>query len=437
MNAVTDDAMIEGGAAAAPLQPFGAGRAQERRPWLTAGCERLLRRIAARRGSAAEPAPLPRVPRRLLVVKVHGMGDGVMIRALLEHLRRRHPETEIGILAGAATREIMSTGTGFRIHSYRQKGLSLGAILRTAGEIRRCRYEAVLNLEQGSLAGTAFLRALGIPVRIGFLPLHDGTKAAFLTKSLRFREADSMWLSFVRAIRLVDPGFPEAPLPLPLPLGEGSWRFVRAWLEERIGAGDLAGARRVVLHLGSGPGQPFRRWPLAQFVALAERIRAECPSVTVILTGTAPEKPLVGAFLSQYGGPAIDATALGAIERTAALLASSDLLVSNDTGVMHLGAAMGTPTVGIFGPESPARWGPVGPRAVSVSATGVPCSPCSNIFRLQAPAACGNPDHIRCLRDVGVADVLAAARKVVVDGWLGEPLGEPHRSAPAASRAPA
>ena len=225
-----------------------------------------------------------------------------------------------------------------------------------------------------------------------------------------------MWWSFVRLIRLIDPEFPEAPPVAPFSLGEEERARARAWLGQALGA---ACGRRVALHMGSGPGQPFRRWPVERFVEFAERLRAEVPGLGIVLTGTAPEKPVVDAFLSRYGSVAADATGLGSLERTAALLSACDLLISNDTGIMHLGAAMGTPTVGIFGSDTPKRYAPVGPRAAAVAASGVSCSPCSDIYRLRVPATCANPDHIRCLREVTVERVLEAATRVVAGGWLG------------------
>jgi ADP-heptose:LPS heptosyltransferase len=413
----------ESGTVTAATRPIAARRVRaQQRGRLTAACEQVLRRIAVRHDNHGELAPLPRIPRRLLAVKVHGMGDGVMIRSLLEHLHNRHPEMEVGVLAGAATREVLSLGSNFRMHSYEQKSAGLQAIVRSAVQLRRCHYEVVLNFEQGSLAGTAFLRALGVPIHIGFVPLHDTAKAAFLTLPLSFREEDSMWASLIRVMRLVDPNFPETAPALPLPLSEEARRFVRVWLDEQTGLDGKPGrarTRRVVFHMGSGPGQPFRRWPVERFVELAERLRVEIPDLAVILSGTVHEKPLITTFLSGSSIPAIDASGLGAIERTAALLVESDLLVSNDTGVMHLGAAMGTPTVGIFGPDSPARYAPVGPHTAAVAASGIPCSPCSNIYRLRVPGSCANPDTIRCLREVTVEAVIAAARGIVIGSWLG------------------
>ncbi len=413
----------EGGPVAAGTRLIAANRVTvQERGRLTKACEQVLRRMVVRRDGRDDPPPLPRVPHRLLAVKVHGMGDAVMVRSLLEELRRRHPQMEIGVLVGTATRDVMSLGSDFRVHAYEQKNAGVRAIVRSAIEIRRSSYEVVLNFEQGSLAGTAFLRAIGVPTHIGFVPLHDAAKAAFLTRPLRFREGDSMWASLIRAMRLVDSDFPEEPEVFPLPLSAEAKRFVHAWLEEKglEGRDGRLGTKRVVFHMGSGPGQPFRRWPVERFVALAEQLRTDVPDLAVILTGTAPERPLIATFLSRCTVPAIDASGLGSIERTASLLAESDLLVSNDTGVMHLGAAMGVPTVGIFGPDSPGRYAPVGPHTAAVVASGVLCSPCSNIYRLQVPGNCVNPDTIRCLRDVTVDAVIAAARGIVIGSWLGE-----------------
>ncbi|HUC19536.1 MAG TPA: glycosyltransferase family 9 protein [Acetobacteraceae bacterium] len=412
----------ESGPVAAGTRLIAANRVTApERGRLTKACERVLRRMIVQRSDRDDPAPLPRVPQRLLAVKVHGMGDAVMVRSLLEQLRARHPQMEIGVLVGAATRDVMSLGSDFRVHDYEQKRAGVREILRSAIQIRRCAYEAVLNFEQGSLAGTAFLRALGVPAYIGFVPLHDGAKAAFLTLPLRFRENDSMWTSLIRAVRLVDSDFPESPEVFPLPVSPEAKHFVRMWLEEKglEGKEGRGGIRRVVFHMGCGPGQPFRRWPVERFVALAEQLQMEVPDLALILTGTAHEKPLIATFLSQCAAPAIDASGLGSIERTASLLAESDLLFSNDTGVMHLGAAMGVPTVGIFGPDSTGRYAPVGPHTAAVAASGVPCSPCSNIYRLQVPGTCANPDTIRCLRDVTVEAVIAAARGIAIGSWLG------------------
>jgi ADP-heptose:LPS heptosyltransferase len=194
----------------------------------------------------------------------------------------------------------------------------------------------------------------------------------------------------------------------PLPLDDTTRSVTRDWM--RANAIESTNSK-AAFHLGSGQ-RHYRRWPLERFIALAERLRMQTPNLLIFLTGQPFEHPLIEQFISGYSGPVADATSLGSIVKTAALLAECDLLVSNDTGIMHLGAAMGTPTVGIFGPASPQRWAPVGPHATAVSPSGIACSPCAETYLLRDPPDCANPDRMCCLRDVTVDMVLSAVRRV-------------------------
>jgi ADP-heptose:LPS heptosyltransferase len=381
------------------------------RPALTAICERALRRVLKHHRFPENVSPLSTVPRRILAVKVHGLGDSVMVRSLLEHFRCRHPTVDIGVLAGSANSDVLTTGSSFQLHQYEQTKLSAETIVRTLAGIRKRRYQAVIDFEQGSLAGAAFIRATRIPIRVGFLPLSDSAKAALLTHPIRFREQDSMWASFIRLMRTIDRYFPDTASTMPLPLDDATRSATRDWMR----ANDIESTNsKVALHLGSGQ-RHYRRWPVERFIALAERLRMQRPNLLIFLTGQPFEHMLIEQFISGYSGPVADATSLGSIVKTAALLAECELLVSNDTGIMHLGAAMGTRTVGIFGPASPQRWAPVGPHATAVSSSGISCSPCSETYLLRDPPDCANPDRMCCLREVTVEMVLNAVQRVTLE----------------------
>ena len=377
---------------------------------MTAASEWLLNYLSS---ASPEPAstPLFMVPHRLLVVKVFGMGDSIMVRSLIEHLLARNPTTEIGVLTGPATFELMTLGSRLSIHQYTQRSLTLRTSLGLLKDLRQRRYDAILNFEQNSTAGTAFLAATGIPLRIGFLPTGDSPKAWFLTHAVRFRETYSMWRSFVRLAQLVDPGLSDEIIPHPVPCSALSKSWAEAWLQ-----GHAARCPLVALHLGSQDLE-FRRWPVDRFVRLAEQISRYGVQPTILLTGTARERPLINEFMKRYLGHALDASDSGSLENTAALLERCNLLVSNDTGVMHVAAAMGTPTVGLFGPNSPRYWAPIGPRATYVYDTKVPCSPCLNLYANRWPLECANPEKSRCMLDIRVDSVLHAVRRVVGDKW--------------------
>jgi lipopolysaccharide heptosyltransferase II len=385
------------------------------RPALTTMCERALPRVL-RHSRADNAQPLSTVPRRILAVKVHGLGDSVMVRSILEHFRRRHPGVEIGILAGPANRDVLTTGSEYQLHQYDQRTLGVSTILRTLRDIRKRRYEAAIDFEQGSLAGAAFIRATGIPVRAGFLPLNDSAKATLLTHPIRFHEEDSMWTSFKRLMRIIDRDLPEDISTMPLPLDDHTRRSTLEWMRAKT---CRVSRQSIAFHLGCAPSRSYRRWPVERFVALAEQLRVERANLFIVLTGQPSERPLIEQFSSSYSGPVVDATGLGSIGKTAALLSECELLVSNDTGIMHLGAAMGVPTVGIFGSASPRRWAPVGPHATAVSASGIECSPCAETYLLRDPVDCANPDRMRCLREVSVEMVLKAVRRVTSERRTG------------------
>ena len=356
------------------------------------------------------------IPKRLLIVKVHGMGDSVLIKQIIGQITERYPEVRIGVLAGAATREVMTLGEEFQVHLYSQRQLSIRSVLATLHEIRRAGYDTALNFEQGSVAGTAFVALTGIPIRIGFVTPANRTKALFLTHRVSFDEQHSMWQSFISLARIIAPDLTESPRVLNVDNLGGNADWINNWWKAKIGneKGSV-----VVLHVGCATGMDFKRWPLERFVELAEHIRRMVRTVTIVLTGTGIEKPTISKFLAMYTGRAIDASDVGTIARTAAILLRSSLLVSNDTGVMHLGAALGVPTVGLFGPTSPVHWGPVGPRATYVRETSVACSPCVSNYQDRMPSSCVNLDRGRCLRDINVEAVVAAAKRVSHSDFLG------------------
>jgi len=185
------------------------------RPRLTTIGERLV--SCLRTGRPPATSPLPVVPRRLLVVKVFGMGDSVLVRSIIEHLLKRNPQLTIDVMIGPATRELITLGRSFRVHEYRPHELHLRGAIHQLFELRSCHYDAILNFEQRSLAGSAFLAMAGARSHIGFLSIGDDSKSAFLTHAHRFDDNQSMWLSFIKLAQLVDPNIPAEAMPIPPP----------------------------------------------------------------------------------------------------------------------------------------------------------------------------------------------------------------------------
>ncbi len=357
-------------------------------------------------------------PRKILVLKFGGMGEAILARSVVEHLRHRNPFMNFDFLVENRTLEAMTCGSRSNSFVYHPGKDGLSQALRMLREIRSRRYDAILDFEQRSLLTAAFTWATSIPVRIGFVPPEPGPRDRLFTHSIKLQERESMWTGFVKLGRVVDPHLPESLTTSPLPYSSETERWIEGWWSTKVSS-NHARSPVVAMHLGVGPSAQYRRWPMERFAELATRLFSLRKDLTVVLTGGSSEQPLMADFKSRWDGRTVDASDLGGIERTAALLQRCDLLISCDTGIMHLGAAMGTPTVGLFGPNTPHCWAPVGPRATYVYTTRQPCSPCMNSYIRHIPDKCIASRESACMWDIDASDVLETARTVIRDSWLG------------------
>ena len=153
----------------------------------------------------------------------------------------------------------------------------------------------------------------------------------------------------------------------------------------------------VVLHPGAQ--LPSRRWPVGRFAAVADALIAE--RRTVVVTGSANEADIVRALAARMTGEAVDLTGRTSLGALAALIARSALVVCNDTGVSHVAAAMGTPSVVIACGSDTRRWAPADAALHRVLAKYPACRPCGH-------PVC--PYSHECAREISVAEVLDAVR---------------------------
>jgi len=146
---------------------------------------------------------------------------------------------------------------------------------------------------------------------------------------------------------------------------------------------------------------PTKRWPAASFAEVADRLQQE-GSGAVVMIGGPDERADVAAVRGLMKTPAIDLVGATTVGLLPALLSKVSLLITNDSGPMHIAAAVGTPVVALFGPTSAVRTGPYG-AGHSVLTGNVPCRPCFS-------RTCHNALPLECLRMVSPEQVLAAAR---------------------------
>jgi heptosyltransferase-2 len=233
----------------------------------------------------------------------------------------------------------------------------------------------------------------GIPLRTGFA----GELRFGLINDLRWGER-ALPRMVDRCAALALPKGENPPAAWPEPKLVVPAQQVTDW-RRRFGLVD--DGRRVVA-VAPGAVGPSKRWPPEYYAELARQLTAEGSSVWVI--GGPGEKAAATNIVAADPAHIRDLT--GTDLRNAILaLAAADLAVSNDSGLLHVAAAMDTPTIGIFGPTSPWHWAPLNPLAgVIETAAELPCRPCHK------------PDcrlgHHRCMRDIPVERLVRESRRL-------------------------
>lgn len=179
--------------------------------------------------------------------------------------------------------------------------------------------------------------------------------------------------------------------------------------EEMLERAGVPGAPRVV-RVAMAPGAAYgsaKCWPVERYAALADRLIAEF-GADVILFGSVAEREVTGKIAAAMKRPAVQLAGETGIADLPALFASCDLFIGNDSGAMHVAAAVGLPVVAVFGPTDPEGTAPMTPQRTVVQQR-VECSPC---FLRHCPI-----DH-RCMTRVEVDAVYTAARDWITKGHI-------------------
>ena len=318
----------------------------------------------------------------ILLIRYSALGDVVLATSLLAPLRQKYPDARVEWLTEAAYAGLLAGLVDRVLPFSRKDGASRAAALREV----KGRFDLAIDL-QNKLWSWRVARAAA-PQRLRFVRRTPAQAlGSLLGRDVVLDGAPTTEL-YARAAQLPGPG----PLT------------VRPGLEATARAAQLLPERSWVA-IAPGAAWETKRWPAARLAAVASALRADGHAL-VLLGG-----PMDGALLDTVRSGCAPEADLSAepLPVLAAGLGRVKLLVGNDSGLVHVAGAMGTPALALFGPTSVKRWGPVPPgRALSL---GLSCSPCSNHGSARCPLG-----HHDCLQKLEVATVLAEARAMLSAG---------------------
>jgi lipopolysaccharide heptosyltransferase I len=286
-----------------------------------------------------------------LIVRLGALGDIVHAIPAVAALRRAHPEARIDWLVGTRHRSIVDLVTA--VDRVVAVDTALHGWTRAVQELRAARYDVALDF-QGLLKSAVLARASGAAKVVGFSVWHLREKTARPFYSAVAPADDAHVI--VKNLRLLEAvGIHDAAIEFPLaPVASPALDAIRA---------QHGGAPFALINPGAA--WPNKRWPATRFGEIASFVRDVCRLVPIVLWGPG-EEALADEVRTASGEAAVLAPPTGVAD-IVALARAAALMISGDTGPLHLAAAVGTPTVSVFGPTDPARNGPFTEDDVAVS----------------------------------------------------------------------
>jgi heptosyltransferase II len=328
---------------------------------------------------------------KILIRATNWVGDAIMALPALRAVRTHFPDAAITILARNYIADI------YQYEHICQRLMVLDDTQRVIGELRAEKFDVALLLQNAFQAAWIAWRA-AIPKRIGYA--RDG-RSLLLTKPIRVPKSGEVpaheqfyYLELLRRSGWIDSLPAESFIALTIP-EENRQRAS----ESLAAVGARAGRLRVAVGAGASYGSA-KCWPPDRFAELLNRLQ-EKMEADIVLFGTASEAAVSAAITSGMRHPPIDLTGKTSVADLPALLSQCHLFIGNDSGAMHVAAAVGLPVVAIFGPTDPFGTAPVTPRCTVVQERPY-CNPC---FLRRCPT-----DH-RCMKRVTPDAVEGAARQ--------------------------
>ncbi len=339
-------------------------------------------------GIAADPADT----RPILIVPYMWIGDFVRGHTVVRVLKQRWPNRPVDLLTTTLCAPLVDYMPGVRAGIVWDLPRSRLALVRQWGLAKRLRanhYGTALVMPRTWKSAIAPALA-GIPERVGFF----GEGRLGLINELRWGDKALPRFIDTNAVLALPKGTPLPP-EWPVPQLRVPTEETARWRQ----ANGLGGAPAVALAPGSVGAS--KRWT---YYPEAARLFAE-RGLDVWVVGGPAEKALATEIVAA-GGPRVRDLTGTDLRNGVLATAAAKLAISNDSGLMHIAAAIGTPTMGIFGPTSPYHWAPLNGLAATIKTnTVVPCQPCHR-------PVCKMNDH-RCMRDIPASDVVATAERVL------------------------
>ena len=317
----------------------------------------------------------------VLIIRPGGIGDAVLLIPVIQAIKIRFPHSVITVLAERRN-------AGVFILSPQVDKLLLYDKLSDLITTMCGRYDVVIDTEQWHRLSALFARFVNAPVKIGF---NTNERQRMFTHHIKYSHDDYEVDSFKHLLEPLgmsgkDEEFVSTFLAIPVSVSEKVVHLLAAFHDNPF----------VVIFPGASIAQ--RRWGAERFAEVARYLIAN--GYEVIVVGGQEER-CAGNVIIEAGGENL--AGMTNLAETAAVMLRSNLVISGDTGVLHIAIGLGVPTVSLFGPGIATKWAPRGDKHIVLNRK-LFCSPCTR-FGTTPPC----PHNVRCMKEITAAQVVEGA----------------------------
>lgn len=324
--------------------------------------------------------------RNILIIKPGAMGDLLHITPVFKGLKRRFPGSAITVLVGSkASEELFRYNPhvdATMVYDRQGEHRSLTALAGLWKELRQRRFDLVINFQRSNLK-TWFLATAAFPCKV--LVYHKSRKAGVHAVQDHF---DTLLPLGINSDDLCPEFFPGV---------EASARVKKIWSDNDLD-------EKTVVALNLGASNRIKCWSPGCFAGLADRLSSA--GIVPLLIGGGMESDLAAQVQSMVAKPCLSLVGMLSVVQLGAVIQSCDLLVSGDTGALHMATAVGTPVIGLFGAIDPRRTGPVGRGHRVIRHPEITCVPCN-------AKKCKNPVYLECMEKITIDEVFTAVSELL------------------------
>lgn len=341
----------------------------------------------------------------VLFLALSGIGNLVMQLPAIKAVKDKHPHWNVSVwVAPRGTKDIALVQA--YIDEVIEMPIQTNMLqhLKNMHALRQRRFDIGIVLSPGQLLkSAAYLYVSGIPIRVGHTyPIKTNQHSKmFLTHSCDERPAlhdIEQNMNLLSLLHLVPKKVSNYFLDIPLKNTDEANMLLASLV------GDTTHRSLIGIHAGSASGFMWKRWPLERFAELAHELYKKNPRTVFLVFGDLKEekdKELLCALINNGHAEPIAFRVFAPILTTAAIIKHCSLFISNDSGLMHISAATGVPTLGLFGATNEQQTGPRGVRSVSLRAPGT-----KPVYNTEHAYDFGNRPH---------KNMLAITPRMVVD----------------------